>query len=433
MKAVRKTITLPYYLPIPQLAAWCTGFTHFLLLDSNAGKTGQQDQYAAYDYLVGAGSIRSLAAANNSFNALREFHDDGKDWVFGHLSYDLKEERSGLHSPYQDRIQFPKMSFFIPRYVITGKNGTTSIHFLEDIDNNDSIGSIIDDIKAVSVSDNLSQPTVALQPTVTKDHYIEQAKSFLRHIHRGDIYEANYCIEFYSTHVPISPLSTFLRLNTISPMPGSAFYRLDNKYLMCASPERFLARRGEKLISQPIKGTIRRGTTAAEDDELVRQLLNDPKERAENVMITDLVRNDLSIVAERGSVQVEALMALKTYPRIHQLVTTVTAQLAADKHWTDALKEAFPMGSMTGAPKRRAMEIIDQLESSRRGLYSGSVGYVQPDGDFDFNVVIRSIQYDHTTAQLSAMAGSALTAGCDPEKEYEECLLKMTTMKNALS
>jgi len=150
-------------------------------------------------------------------------------------------------------------------------------------------------------------------------------------------------------------------------------------------------------------------------------------------MITDLVRNDLSIVAERGSVQVEALMALKTYPRIHQLVTTVTAQLAADKHWTDALKEAFPMGSMTGAPKRRAMEIIDQLESSRRGLYSGSVGYVQPDGDFDFNVVIRSIQYDHTTAQLSAMAGSALTAGCDPEKEYEECLLKMTTMKNALS
>lgn len=433
MKAVRKTLTLPYSLPVTRLAAWCARFSYYMLLDSNTEKTGQNDPYSSYDFLVAADSINLLLPDHNHFEALRDFHNTHHDWMFGHLSYELKEELTGLTSKQEDRIQFPKLSFFIPRYVITGKNGTTTIHYREELDDEHSIQEIIDTVSS-SIPPGFDASTSApLTPGVNREEYIQRAGKFLQHIRRGDIYEANYCIEQFSSSATISPLTTFLRLNDISPMPGAAFYRHANKYLLCASPERFIAKRGQKLISQPIKGTIRRGTTADEDVALKSYLENDPKERSENVMITDLVRNDLSMVATRGSVKVEELMSVKTFPRIHQLVTTITATLSNERHWTEALSKAFPMGSMTGAPKRRAMEIIDELENCRRGLYSGSVGYVQPDGDFDFNVVIRSIQYDSQTKQLSVMAGSALTAGCKPELEYEECLLKFSTMQRALA
>ena len=202
---------------------------------------------------------------------------------------------------------------------------------------------------------------------------------------------------------------------------------------MCASPERFLARRGKKIISQPVKGTARRGATISEDKLILETLKNDPKEQAENVMIVDLVRNDLSHHAYRGSVKVEELFGLKSFRQIHQMVSTITSEIKNDVPFSEVIKNAFPMGSMTGAPKIRAMELIEEYENTKRGIYSGAIGYITPGGDFDFNVIIRSIIYNSENRYLSFMAGSAITIGADAEKEYEECLLKAVTMNKVLT
>ncbi len=247
------------------------------------------------------------------------------------------------------------------------------------------------------------------------------------------IYEVNFCQEFYAEDAKIDPLQTYLDLNKISQSPFSCFYRLDDKYLMCASPERFMKKTGRKLVSQPIKGTIKRGATREEDDRLKNCLLNSPKEKSENVMIVDLVRNDLSRTAKKGSVKAEELYGIYTFRQVHQMISTISSELRDDVHFIDAIKNAFPMGSMTGAPKVRAMELIELYESTKRGLYSGAVGYITPEGDFDFNVVIRSILYNSTEKYVSFMAGGAITDKSMPENEYEECLLKAKAMFEVLT
>lgn len=201
---------------------------------------------------------------------------------------------------------------------------------------------------------------------------------------------------------------------------------------MCASPERFLKKEKDLLVSQPIKGTAPRGRNAKEDMQLKKELFTDAKERSENVMIVDLVRNDLSHVAAKNSVKVTELFGIYSFSTVHQMISTVTARLGKDYHFTDALRYTFPMGSMTGAPKVRAMQLIEQYEDTRRGLYSGAVGYITPERDFDFNVVIRSILYNKQEQYLGFMAGSAITSGSIPEKEYQECLHKAQAMKKAL-
>ncbi|MGM0572458.1 MAG: chorismate-binding protein, partial [Bacteroidota bacterium] len=165
---------------------------------------------------------------------------------------------------------------------------------------------------------------------------------------------------------------------------------------------------------------------------LRKTLAADPKERSENVMIVDLVRNDLSRTAQKDSVKVEELFGVYAFQQVHQMISTVTSRLDPGVHYLDAIKKAFPMGSMTGAPKYRAMQLIDHYEDSCRGIYSGSVGYISPEKDFDFNVVIRSIVYNQINKYLSYTAGGAITAASIPEKEYEECLLKAKAMEKAL-
>jgi len=243
----------------------------------------------------------------------------------------------------------------------------------------------------------------------------------------------NYCVEFFSGNASIHPATLFQRLCEISPMPFSCYYKNDDQHLMCASPERFLARRGGKIISQPIKGTAKRGRTREEDEQMKIRLRHDAKEQSENVMIVDLVRNDLSRTAARKSVQVEELFGIYTFRQLHHMISTVISEMREGVHWTEIIRHAFPMGSMTGAPKIRAMQLIDAFESTMRGLYSGAVGYVTPDGDFDFNVVIRSILYNSDLDYLSFMVGSAITINSDAAKEYEECLLKAKAMMEVLT
>ena len=254
----------------------------------------------------------------------------------------------------------------------------------------------------------------------------------LGHIQRGDIYEVNYCIEFGVKNIEIDPLLLYQSLNQVTEAPFSVFYRSKGKYLLSGSPERYLKKEGNKLISQPIKGTIKRGVDKKEDETLKKQLLNDPKERAENVMIVDLVRNDLSRVASKGSVKVEELFGVYSFKTVHHLVSTISCSIDESVHPIDAIKATFPMGSMTGAPKISAMELIEKHEDFKRGLYSGAFGCFLPDGDFDFNVIIRSIMYNKKLKTLSFPVGGAITAGANGTQEYSECLLKAEGMKKAI-
>ena len=275
--------------------------------------------------------------------------------------------------------------------------------------------------------------TVSIKPRITKEAYINTIEHLLKHIQRGDCYEINFCQEFFATDTLIDPLSVYEQLTAISPNPFSCFYKLENKYLLCASPERYLQKKGSHILSQPIKGTLKRNPDNAEaDEQLKRQLQQSEKDRSENVMVVDLVRNDLSKVCKEGTVQVEELFGVYSFPQVHQMISTLTGELKDGIDLADILKASFPMGSMTGAPKRRVMELIEQYEKTKRGIYSGAVGYISPDKDFDFNVVIRSILYNANTQYLSYLVGGGITFYSDPEKEFEECLLKAEAIKKVL-
>ncbi|MCK7559239.1 anthranilate synthase component I family protein [Chitinophaga sedimenti] len=271
-----------------------------------------------------------------------------------------------------------------------------------------------------------------LQLRVNEKYYPEAVKSIQEHIAKGDCYELNYCIESYAQGIALKPLPLFNQLNALSPAPFAAYYKNEDQYLLCSSPERFLKKKGDQLISQPIKGTVKRLPDPAADAAAAAALQNSQKERSENVMVVDLVRNDLAHTALQGTVKVEELYGLYAFPQVHHPVSTITATLDPKYHFTDAIRHAFPMGSMTGAPKVRVMELIEQYEKTKRGLYSGSVGYITPEGDFDLNVVIRSILYNAESQYLSFQTGSAITAYSDAKKEWEECMLKAEAMRKVL-
>src|SRR5262249_41024055 len=221
------------------------------------------------------------------------------------------------------------------------------------------------------------------------------------------------------------PVSVYRELSSISPNPFSALYRINDKWLICASPERFLKKQGNKILSQPIKGTSERILGNEERDELSREkLFKSPKERSENVMVVELVRNDLAKICKEGTVDVDELYGIYSFPQVHQMISTVVGELKENISFTDIIRATFPMGSMTGAPKKRVLELIERYEKTRRGIFSGALGYNSPGGDFDFNVVIRSILYNSSDRYLSFPTGSGITFYSDPEKEWEECLLK---------
>lgn len=391
-----------------------------------------QQNYPSYDQLLALGAAETLQVTSaGAFEDLKAFADQHHDWLFGYLSYDLKNQLEALHSANHDGLGFEQIHFFCPIILIIPQQGQVQIGCLPGYGSWSDPDQVFEQVRSFSAPPWPDRPAHP-EPRVSRERYLQQIDAIQRHIHLGDIYEMNYCMEFFDPRACIDPYLTYEKLISLSPTPYSAFYRQDDKYLMCASPERFLKKEGNLLISQPIKGTAPRGATSEGDRQLKEQLFLSPKERSENVMIVDLVRNDLSKVAEKNSVQVAELFGIYSFATVHQMISTVTARLASDHHFTDALKHTFPMGSMTGAPKVRAMQLIEQYEDTRRGLFSGAVGYITPQRDFDFNVVIRSILYNHRQQYLAFLAGSAITANAVPEQEYQECLIKARTMKKAL-
>lgn len=412
------------------LLEWSKDYDKIVWLDSNE----HTDEYGSFDAILAiARQTDGFSKIIESTDEAHEFIDKKQDWLFGYLSYDLKNELEDLVSQNFDGLYFPEIHFFQPSKIIKVKGKEISFLYLDDCA--DEIEKDYSEIEKLILSESEKEEpsqAVHIKMRIHKDVYFEKANKFLQHIHRGDIYEANFCQEFYAENTRVNPLTTYKKLNTISRPPFATFLRNGDNYLLCASPERYLKKLGEIIISQPIKGTAQRGTNKIEDEQFRTLLENDEKERAENIMITDLVRNDLSKSALKGSVQVRELCKVHTFKQVHQMISTVVSTVPKDKNPFELIKETFPMGSMTGAPKISALKIIEELEETKRGLYSGAVGYFDPNGNFDFNVVIRSILYNAHLKYVSFSVGSAITAKSDPEKEYQECLLKAKAMRSVL-
>jgi para-aminobenzoate synthetase component 1 len=400
---------------------WAATFKVCCCLDSNH----YADKYTQYDYLIAAGSKNELRLkSGNSFEQLRAFYELHKNWVFGLFSYELKNEIENLKSRHSDQLEFPDLFFFVPEFLIAIK-GTSVKVLLGDL-------SIIETINQVKKITPIPKPELKIESRFNKANYIAVVEQLQLHIKRGDIYEINFCQEFFAENAAINPLAVYEDLNTLSPTPFAGFFKVDEHYILSATPERFLCKRGNRLISQPIKGTAKRSSNQIEDEQIKIALKSSMKEQAENVMIVDLVRNDLTKSAVRGSVKVDELFGIYSFPQVHQMISTISCELKPSIHFIDAIKNTFPMGSMTGAPKIRAMELIDQYELSKRGAFSGSFGCINPNGDFDFNVIIRSILYHATQKYLSFQVGGAITYAANAEQEYEECLLKASAILQVL-
>ncbi len=410
-----------------QLLGWAQQFREIVFLDSN----NYNQQYTSYDAVLAVDAFTSVKTDHhNAFEELKVYQQTTKDWLFGYLSYDLKNDTEKLQSNNFDGLGFPDLFFFQPKKLFLLKGNQLEIQYLNMC--NDEIEEDLTEINNYRqpITDNRQQ--VIIQQRISRESYIDKAGQMLAHIHRGDIYEANFCMEFYAENTTIHPLQAYNDLNSISEPPFAVFFKNYKQYLLSASPERYIRKEGDKIISQPIKGTARRSTDAIEDIAIQSALCNNEKERSENIMIVDLVRNDLSRTAAKGSVEVEELCGAYAFKQVHHLISTVVSAVSEEYSAVDVIKTTFPMGSMTGAPKISAMQIIEKLEETKRGLYSGAVGYFTPENDFDFNVVIRSILYNSENKYASFSVGSAITSKAVPEMEYEECLLKAKAMRSVL-
>ncbi len=406
-----------------RMLSWAKQFSIHIFLDNNEYKSPLD----GYECLVAVNTVYQLGTdSRDVLSELTLQHSSKKDWVFGCLTYDYKNVLfPGLKSDNPKTIGFPEASFFIPETVLYISRDFKKL-IIESFGNPDEIyGSILSEVPFAPKP----LPYLTFESSFTKDEYVDIVEKLRTHIKDGDCYEINFCNSCWCEHAIVDPLSVFSRLNDLSPAPFAAYFRFNDLYLMCASPERYLKKEGRRVLSQPIKGTAGRSTDPATDEQLKLDLRNSIKEQAENVMIVDLVRNDLSRSCEVGSISVDELFGIYTFPRVHQMISTVSGTLLKDGNITDAIKTSFPMGSMTGAPKYKVMQLIERYERTNRELFSGSVGYINPAGDFDFNVVIRSLYYNQTTQRLGYQTGGAITYDSDPLKEWEEMRLKAWAME----
>ena len=420
-KAIFETDSSAFLL---QALNWSKGYDTVCLFQSN----GFQNQYSKIGNLLAIGAKEEFSANVGSvFTDLENFKSRYPNTLIpGFLSYDLKNEVEDLHTNHPNPLGFPDAYFFIPQILIEFNRDSISIT-AEDPQKT------FEEISMFPSLDLQYQFKGKIQPRMDQEAYFDAFNNIQRHIYKGDIYEANLCQEFYDEQAEIdNPEALYVRLNSLSPTPFSSFIKIKDKYVISASPERFLAKRGKTLVSQPIKGTAARGKNAKEDEELRNNLASNPKEIAENVMIVDLVRNDLTRSAIPGTVEVTEKLGIYTFEHVHQMISTVSCQMDESLTETEVIRNTFPSGSMTGAPKISAMKLCDKYETSRRGVYSGAIGYFSADGDFDFNVVIRTILFNKTQQYLSFHTGSAITVDANAAHEFAECYTKASAILKAL-
>ncbi len=402
-----------------KVLSWLKGFSTFCFLDNQQYAVAPQE----YELLVGVGITDFIEGAD--LGQLDTFLTKNR-WYFGHLAYHLSLSIHHFTSAKKDRIGFAPYYFFVPQIVIEIKEALVVIHA-------EKPDAIFRQINLQAIDKPSAFIAIYTQAALSKEQYIGKIEKLREHILRGDCYEINFCQELFSEDCSIDPFDVYQKLTAISPNPFSAFYKLNDTYVLCASPERFLKKTGNKVLSQPIKGTIKRSLqNEAEDQALKSDLQQSQKDQSENVMVVDLVRNDLSRICNEGSVVVEELYGIYSYPQVHQMISTISGELKDNMLFSEILHATFPMGSMTGAPKHRVMQLIEEYEPSARGLFSGSIGYIKPGGDFDFNVVIRSIMYNAANRYLTYQVGSGITFHSNAESEWKECLVKVEGLKKAL-
>jgi len=420
------TIT-DFYKTKSQVLFWANQFNTCCFLDNHEYVSNEH----SYECLVGAGSLKDInEQAGTAFAQLRKFAEENSDWLFGHFGFDLKNEIEFLSSSHNDNISFPDLFFFIPEVIVELGRNKINIGLF-----GDTHKKIFDDILQFPISSSVSErKIIQINSRFSREEYISVVEKLRNHILRGDCYEINFCQEFFGENILLEPLITYHQLSDISPTPFGSFYKVNDKYLLCASPERFLKKTGNLLLTQPMKGTaVRNKENAVIDNNYKAALFSSAKDRSENVMVVDLVRNDLSRVCEEGTVRVNELYGIYTFPQVHQMVSTISGIAREDLSWVDIIRATFPMGSMTGAPKIKVLSLIEQYEKTKRGLFSGALGYVKPNRDFDFNVVIRSILYNAENNYVSYQVGSGITFYSDPEKEFDECLLKAAAINKVLT
>lgn len=426
-------VSSPKYITNPaqfkkQLLSWSQQFREIVFLDSNTFP----QEYSNFDCILAVDAFTAIKTDfYNAFDDLKQYQQTTKDWLFGYLSYDLKNDLEDLKSANYDGLDFPDLFFFQPKKIFILKGNELKMHYLLLCD--EELETDFDEIIQTESDSFKSLNDITLQQRISKDLYLNKVTQLLAHIHAGDLYEANFCMEFFAENAIINPLEKFQELNKISQTPFSAYFKNNKHFVLSASPERYLQKSGENLLSQPIKGTSKRFLDPVQDQQSKEFLEADAKERSENIMVTDLVRNDLAHTAQKGSVEVKELCKVYSFLQVHQMISTISSKMDPQYTAVDVLRTTFPMGSMTGAPKISVMKIIESLEETKRGVYSGAIGYFTPDGDFDFNVVIRSILYNQEKQYISFSVGSAITAQSVPEKEYEECLLKAKAMSEVLT
>ena len=363
---------------------------------------------------------------------LQVFLDENKgNFIFGCLNYNLKNEIEEIQCKNDDLLRFPLVHFWIPEFVIKIENG--SRHYLKGNKTSES-EELLNDFFKQEKKETLLSESISFSARTNKENYLKNVVKIKSLLQQGEIYEMNYCQEYFAENIKINnPFEMYFKLNTITKAPFSAFLNTENHQVFCGSPERFLQKKGNKLISQPIKGTAARGNSEKEDLANKETLQNKQKERSENIMIVDLVRNDFSKIAQKNSVKVAELCAIYSFETVHQMISTVSCEVKENTSFTDIIRATFPMGSMTGAPKLNAMKYIDELEDFSRGIYAGSIGYIEPNGDFDFNVIIRSLVFNKEDKYLSCAVGGAITILSEPEEEYVECQTKIGKIINAFN
>ncbi len=353
---------------------------------------------------------------------LNHFTAKNNSWKVGYLSYDFKNHLEDLSSLNKDGLYFPLYHFWQPELVLEWSNTELLIHGIHLSDEvADRMANRVLQGQQPITDNNKS---IHLKPRISKVDYLAIVDQIKEKIQQGDVYEMNFCHEFYSENEQIDTWNTYVAINKATLAPFSTYIRTGNHTIISASPELFIQKKGQRIISSPIKGTARRGNSEMEDVEIKTALLASKKERAENTMIVDLVRNDLSKIAEKGSVVVDEFLAVKSLKTVHQLVSTVSCRAKSNTAFYDIIQATFPMGSMTGAPKISAMQLAEEFETTARGVYSGTAGYIEPTGDFNFNVLIRTLLYNKKLSYLSLMVGGAITHYADAEQEYEETMLK---------
>ncbi|MCU0438207.1 MAG: aminodeoxychorismate synthase component I [Raineya sp.] len=403
------------------LLNWANTFPYCIFLNPHHW----QDEYPFGSFP----KVLAVASSKKEYDFL-SLQTPQNQWIFGYLGYDLKNKIENLSSHNPDYLGFEEGLCFEPEYLFIWLNDNelqveVNHPFQEDIFRSEIS-------KSADLQKNKSSQ-ISIEAQVTYEEYCQNVEKIKNHILEGDIYELNYCTEFFAENIEISPIRVYKALCKRSPMPFSVFLKTQEKYALCASPERFLKKQGQTLISQPIKGTIPRGETPTKDLLQKEKLRYSEKEMAENMMIVDLVRNDLARSAIVGTTKVTEMFGIYTFKQLHQMISTVEAQINPSCTISDVIKNAFPMGSMTGAPKIKAMELIEHYENTKRGLFSGAIGFINPLGDFDFNVVIRTIFYDAKKHYLSFQVGSAITYDSLSEQEYEECMLKAKAIREVLN